>query len=338
MAIINIESNYPNLSDHIITKLMSYLVNSNKYIIVERHNLEILENELNFNMSGMVSDETAQRIGRMTGAQSVITGNISSIGDVYRLVLKIIEVETATVQGIFTELIMEDQILLALVGRNINLGQSFQNNQRNTLFYWLYFGIKPSFGIHFYNLVDTIYNDNKSSNGTSFDLSLQITIRPFQYFAIQIEPIFTADSMSVSSREYVHDENNDIKYYYDTNYIYKHHSLLLPILMKGIFDYKIVTFSGLAGGYISLPLGNIERNNSSTNTNTITSIDSIFGIIFGLDIGIKFKYGNIFFDIRYAFDLSDTFYNDQNIYKRSILFLGLGYEIGFFPNTKRRQN
>jgi len=166
IAIINIQSNYPNLSNYIITRLMTYLVNSNDYIVVERRNLEILENELNFNMSGMVSDETAQRIGHMIGAQTVITGSITALGDIYKFDFSILEVETGRIQGIFSEFIMEDQIFSALIGRNINLGQSILRNQRNMTYYWLYFGINPSFGLHFYNTANAVYNENKIK-GTS---------------------------------------------------------------------------------------------------------------------------------------------------------------------------
>jgi len=336
IAIINIQSNYPDLSDYIITKLTGILVNSNKYIIVERRNLTILENELNFNMSGMVSDETAQSIGRMIGAQSVISGKITALGDVYKFNLNIIEVETARIQGIFSVLILEDQILTALIGKNTSFGQSFVREQRNMNYYWLYLGIKPSFGLHFYNVDDSIYN-NANYNG-SFDIAIHISIRPLQYLAIQIEPTFTIDSMVTTFREYVYDSNSTIQYYYDTNYTYNHHSLLLPLLIRGIFDYRSITFSGLVGGYISLPLGNIEQNNSFNNINQTMKLDSVFGFMCGVNFGIKVGRGNAFIDIKYAIDFSDIYYNTINIYRRSMLFFGIGYEIGLIQNNSRRSN
>ena len=336
IAIISIQSNHPDLSDYIITRITALFVNSNKYTIVERRNLTVLENELNFNMSGMVSDETAQNIGKMIGAQSVITGNITALGDVYKFDLNIIEVETARIQGIFSVLILEDQIFKTLIGRNISLGQSFIREQRNMTYYWLYLGIIPSFGLHFYNTDDSIYN-NANYNG-SFDIAAHISIRPIQYLAIQIEPTFTIDSMVTMYRENVYDSNNVIKYFYDTNYTFNHNSLLLPILIRGIFDYRSMAFSGLIGGYISLPLGSIEQNNSFTETNKTVKLDNVFGLMCGVNFGIKIGQGHILFDVRYAIDFSDTYYNDINIYKRSILFLGIGYEIGFIQNNSRRNN
>jgi hypothetical protein len=287
-------------------------------------------------MSGMVSDETAQNIGRMIGAQSVITGNITALGDVYKFDLNIIEVETARIQGIFSVLILEDQILKTLIGKNISLGQSFIREQRNMTYYWLYLGIKPSFGLHFYNTDDSIYN-NANYNG-SFDIAAHISIRPIQYLAIQIEPTFTIDSMVTMYRENVYDSNNVIKYFNDTNYTFNHNSLLLPILIRGIFDYRSMTFSGLIGGYISLPLGSIEQNNSFTETNKTVKLDNVFGLMCGVNFGVKIGQGNVLFDVRYAIDFSDTYYNDIDIYKRSILFFGIGYEIGFIQNNSRRNN
>jgi hypothetical protein len=316
---------------------MTYLVNSNKYVVVERRNLETLEKELNFNMSGMVSDDTAQRIGRMIGAQTVITGGVTTIGDIYKFDLNILEVETARIQGIYTELIIEDQILSALIGRSTNIGQSFLKEQRNMIFYWLYFGINSSFGFHFYDTKNTVYNENKLSINGSLDLTLQITLRPFQYFAIQLEPTFTVDSMSVLNREYVYDSNNYLKYYYDTNYTFEHHSLIFPILFRGIFDQRAMTFSGLAGGYLCLPLGNIEFRDSYNEIKIFDNISYNYGLLFGLSFGLKIGQGNAQLNIRYAFDLADTLYKDMNIYKRSLLFLGIGYEYGLIQNTYSRR-
>jgi hypothetical protein len=97
VAILNINAPRVNLSDYIIDELSSYITTDGKLVVVERQKIQILQSELEFQMSGDVSDETAQRIGQMTGAGIIISGGFSQIGSEYRLSIRAIEVETARV-------------------------------------------------------------------------------------------------------------------------------------------------------------------------------------------------------------------------------------------------
>jgi hypothetical protein len=96
-AILNVTAPRANLSDYIIDELSSYIITDGRLIVVDRLNIQVLQNELQFQMSGDVSDETAQRIGQMIGAQIIISGSFSQIGSEYRLSIRAIEVETARV-------------------------------------------------------------------------------------------------------------------------------------------------------------------------------------------------------------------------------------------------
>ena len=337
VAVINIQSNYYDLSDYIITKLTTNLVNSNKYIVVDRRNIEIIERELNFNMSGSVSDETAQSIGKMIGAKNIILGSFIPLGDAFRLTIQILEVETARITGMSDCLIIEDPILLALIGKKTNISQSLKRNQNNSDIYWIYFGIRPSFGLHFYNTNNTIFNENNIYNNGSFDIAAQLTLRPFQYLGLQIESIFTADSMEYQKREFVYDINNTEKYYYDIIYTFNSHSLLLPILLKGIFDYNMFTISCLGGIYINFPLGKMEQRNSFLSATVEKDMDILLGFMAGVNLGIKLGNGNLFMDIRYAIDTSKTTYNDIDLYNRSIVFFGLGYEFALLKHSRKNK-
>jgi len=73
-------------------------------------------------MSGDVSDETAQAIGRMLGAQTIISGSITPLGKNYRFRVQATEVETAAIQGGRTVSVTEDATLAALLGdRDLSL-------------------------------------------------------------------------------------------------------------------------------------------------------------------------------------------------------------------------
>ena len=61
----------------------------------ERWRLESLQQELNFSLTGYVSEETAQRIGHFTGVNTVVYGTIRRIGNNYRISLRATNVETS---------------------------------------------------------------------------------------------------------------------------------------------------------------------------------------------------------------------------------------------------
>jgi len=74
VAVINIQSPTNNLTNYIIDSLLMHLVNEDKYLLIERSELNILEKEQHYQLSGMVSDQTAVSIGKQLGTQFIITG------------------------------------------------------------------------------------------------------------------------------------------------------------------------------------------------------------------------------------------------------------------------
>ena len=64
--------------------------------VADRQNLGLVSRELDFQMTGAVSDETAMSVGRFLGAQIVVTGQLLKLGTVRRLSANAINVESAT--------------------------------------------------------------------------------------------------------------------------------------------------------------------------------------------------------------------------------------------------
>ena len=98
IAIISFSSLSDDLSNYIINGLTTSILRTENLRIVSRARISQLHSELRFQASGYVSDETAQRIGHMIGAETVITGSITRINNIYRLNIQGLEVETAIVQ------------------------------------------------------------------------------------------------------------------------------------------------------------------------------------------------------------------------------------------------
>ena len=95
VAIVAFESPNDNLSDYIMEELTGALIDCH-IEVADRQNLEYVFRELNFQMSGNVSDESAQSIGKFLGAQLVITGQLTDTGAAYRLRTSAVHVEKAT--------------------------------------------------------------------------------------------------------------------------------------------------------------------------------------------------------------------------------------------------
>jgi TolB-like protein len=83
----------------VLEELSGYLVNSRKLVVVDRNNLNVIRQEEQFQLSGEVSDESAQSIGKKLGAQVVVSGSLSSTGKVYRFRIRALVVETAVVSA-----------------------------------------------------------------------------------------------------------------------------------------------------------------------------------------------------------------------------------------------
>jgi hypothetical protein len=77
---------------------------SSHAILVERQDVDKILKEQELGVSGLVSADTAAKIGSLTGAQVLVTGRLFAVGDDYMIVAKIISTETSRVYGVTTTL------------------------------------------------------------------------------------------------------------------------------------------------------------------------------------------------------------------------------------------
>jgi len=100
---LNVKSDWPDLSEYILSGLMENAVNDEVFSVVDRQQIDAIRSELNFQWSGEVSDASAQEIGQMLGAQTIVSGAVTTIGSIYRIQARAIAVQTAAVQGQFSQ-------------------------------------------------------------------------------------------------------------------------------------------------------------------------------------------------------------------------------------------
>lgn len=119
VAILGISSSYNELSEYMLGELTTDIVQLRKLQVVTRTNLDVIKKEMNFQLSGEVSDETMQQLGAKTGAQTVISGTFKPLGTLYVLDIQAFDVTTATIQDTYRVNVVSDETLELLTKKKI---------------------------------------------------------------------------------------------------------------------------------------------------------------------------------------------------------------------------
>jgi TolB-like protein len=341
VAVLSFQSDHPNLSEYVIDDITSGLVNTDLYTVVDRRSLELLAQEMAFQLSGEVSDETALAIGRRLGAQMVISGGITYLGEFYRLRVQAIEVETARIQGSQNVTVQPNRMLATLTGRlwtgpvepaytppvmaepeetapapaePTRPPMPASNTHR------FYLGLRGGFSFHIYEADD--YGIGKNDFGFGGDASAQMSLQIFDFFAVQAEAgLIAGDTF----------ETEVFGHYANYPIIFKYSAMTLPLLGKITLRPGIFLLAGFGGVYFTLPFSPMTLDVNGTEY--LYNFTAPMGFIAGGNIGIKLGPGTLFLDIRYAADFDATGiwgdWGSQAIYKRSLMTSSVGYEFGF---------
>lgn len=119
VAILGISSSYSELSEYMLGELTTDVVQLRKLQVVTRANLDVIKKEMNFQLSGEVSDETMQQLGVKTGAQTVISGTFKPLGTLYVLDIQAFDVTTATIQDTYRSNVVSDETLELLTKKKV---------------------------------------------------------------------------------------------------------------------------------------------------------------------------------------------------------------------------
>ena len=97
ISMFNTSQNEIDISEYAIEEITVVLVNTSQFIVLERENLDVINAEHSFQMSGEVNDDDFISIGQKYGAQIVVTCSISGSGGLRRLRIKTIDVQTGQI-------------------------------------------------------------------------------------------------------------------------------------------------------------------------------------------------------------------------------------------------
>ena len=115
IAVLSFSSDWRELSTYVIDELNTAIVRNGSLTVVNRQQLNLVRQELDLQESGDVSDASAQSKGKFLGAQSVLTGSFTKIGNTYRFRVRVIAVETGVEQYSNSIEIKNDKVLTALM-------------------------------------------------------------------------------------------------------------------------------------------------------------------------------------------------------------------------------
>jgi len=320
IAVISFETDRHDLAVHFIDSMVDRLAGrKDKDVkVYERKNIENLLKETGIGLTGYISDETAQRIGHISGANTVVYGSMTAISNNYRMSIRATVTETAEIKLAKSYDLRLDKRLKEL------LGDPPEPPDPPPPPNYLYFGGRVGLSLGFYGngggLADTtVYPSQNISSIPAFDGSLFLSASVLKFLEIQTEAIITNDSFELNSGN---------TWLFTVSY----NSLMIPLLAKFVYRPSIYMVQGYAGAYLSVPLGQMEvkhRNGSYTSDFSLLG-----GLMAGGRFGIKLRPGIIFADIRYAGDLGNVtsdYNGTKEISRRNKAYFSLGYEFGLIP-------
>ncbi|MEN6375980.1 MAG: FlgO family outer membrane protein [Smithella sp.] len=117
----DLEGNTNELGRFVAEELAGDLINTNKgFDVVDRNHLKSLLAENKLSMSGLVDPGSVKKLGRIAGADALVTGSLTPLGDSVRISCKAIDMSTAKVMGVAKGYIAKTAAIANLLKPGIN--------------------------------------------------------------------------------------------------------------------------------------------------------------------------------------------------------------------------
>jgi curli biogenesis system outer membrane secretion channel CsgG len=105
-----------DLGKFLSEELTTRLINSQRAQVVERRLLQKVLSEQEMGASNLVDDETAARVGKLLGADTLCTGTMTDLGTEIKINARLINAETAEVYGAASIDLPKNRAVMALLG------------------------------------------------------------------------------------------------------------------------------------------------------------------------------------------------------------------------------
>jgi TolB-like protein len=310
VAIISIKSEHPRFSEYVIDELVKNIVNRRKLLVVERRRLDVIREEMDYQMSGEVSEESARSIGQQLGARMAVTGSLTPMGNEYVLRVQAVNVETAAIEGIDSRNVRLNRTQRTSLLENERTPQTARSSAPRRK--WLYLGARAGGSKRTYTFPSGL--NLQTGEDMTFEAAAEIEIRPVDFLLFQGEFIYAVDKVHAGDTA-------------DINAA----SAAIPVLLR--FNFNLIGFeAALFGGpYFVFPLGEMMVwYEGRSDSYPFTAGENIAGITGGGSLGLKMLGGVVYADLRYLADLYFVRANRADRFSRSAFSFTFGYRFALF--------
>lgn len=331
VAIVGIASDTDDMSEYMLDELTLRFVQQRRLTVANRANLDAIKQEMNFQLSGEVSDASMQEIGAMAGAETVIHGSLRKLGSAYILSLQALNVTTATVEDMYRATIEPSEttnLLLEGKENKIILSESSKlNDGTKKITVGLRGVLSMNAGTSASEELPREYQ-NKLLVGGGAALFGKYNFTPT--FGLQAELSIIGNN----GLKYEIDFYDDMYGYVTGSMTYSYTSLDIPVLLSfDVISRERFCFTLFAGPYISFPTSKLkvsveEGSVSGTDQGDIDSA-VIFGLTGGVSSAFSLGKGAIIADIRYNLDFIPINVENTNLFTRRFLAISAGYQLKF---------
>ena len=117
VALFCISSSSDSLSNYVLEEISIQLVRSRKLTVVDSREVERIRRDMNFPVSGELSDESAQRVGLLLGAQYLVLGSLVNMGQTHRFRTRVINVSNTAIETALSINVSDDSQIQYLLGQ-----------------------------------------------------------------------------------------------------------------------------------------------------------------------------------------------------------------------------
>jgi hypothetical protein len=184
---------------------------------------------------------------------------------------------------------------------------------------WLWVGARGGMSFRFYDRPDgNLFVEEGVIYFLNVNAALQVSGHLFPWLDVQAEAIYTTDNAPFTL--YAAGGTKTFPFYSQ--------SFMFPLLLRLGMRNDSLAAGILGGAYFFLPLGQM-RNDAMGGSFDYES-ELPVGYTVGFNIGMRLGPGYLFFDTRWAADLGALYSaSGDDLYKRSMVTLNIGYEFGF---------
>lgn len=312
IAVLTLQGNGISTSEaRVLTEeLRSELVQSEKYDVLERNNMESILNEQGFQMSGCTSTECAVEAGKLLGVQKMVGGSVGKLGTLYNVSIRIFDVQTGRIEktetrrheGSIEQLLdVIKRIGSALSGTSTE--QSKEVNMKNDQFQSdnVFSQRKNKFSIK--AGISSTTTTQHSADKLGFVIGGSYSLHLTNNVIIQPELFFATRSFNYDSSETLHFDNIQI-------------ALLLSYQVS-LVDNKNIIFNFNAGPSYNIILNATKKAYGETfdlkNYDDASVVkNSEFSFIFGPGIGVLFNTIIVSIEGRYELGLTEIFKDESS--------------------------